>query len=195
MPFNPPLRAAPADFAAIAPTLTINGAVLFWRTGADTVKRWAAELSVRLLSGPDLLEPAPANWAQLCAENSASALRKKFGWGNKIITRWSNETRIHPRDGRAQSKPNQRHNARVMRKVVRPNLSRMGSPTVIAHDNRVKSIWDDAADVLRAERWTVYRCNPRGAYFEKGKFWRVGNVVVTPEELLQRAAKYQRKAA
>ena len=32
-------------------------------------------------------------------------------------------------------------------------------------------------------------------YDEKGKLWRVGNIIATPDELLQRAEKYRRKAA
>jgi hypothetical protein len=54
---------------------------------------------------------------------------------------------------------------------------------------------DAARDVLRAERWPVYRCTETGRADPDGKFWRVGLVVCDGDELLARAAKYVRAAA
>lgn len=46
----------------------------------------------------------------------------------------------------------------------------------------------DAADFLRSFA-PVYRCDERGRPHERGAHWRYGAVVLTPDELLQRAAR------
>lgn len=195
MPFSPPRRDMPEDFAALAPAMTVNAATHHWKTGRNIVLRWAIEAGIELQAQKGCMEPAPENWSELCADLSATAMRKKFGWGAGIIKRWSEETQIFPRDGRRDViRPQLRFAARTIRKA-KPNIGRKGHGQTTFHDCRTKSLWDEAADVLRLERWTVYRCNQRGAYDEKGEFWRVGNVVVSPDDLLRRADRYRRKAA
>ena len=54
---------------------------------------------------------------------------------------------------------------------------------------------DDAADILRRERFPVNRCDEKGAFAQAGDFWRVGWSVLTPDELMLRADKYRRRAA
>jgi hypothetical protein len=108
------------------------------------------------------------------------------------MNRWIEETGIEPKvfvPCYPEPKP------RPSRARQAKNLGQMGGGLVIRHDNRVKSMFDHAADTLRAERWVVHRCNERGAYAEKGELWRVGNVVLTPDELLQRADRYRKVAA
>ncbi len=60
---------------------------------------------------------------------------------------------------------------------------------------RASSIYDEAAGVIQRERFAVYRCEDNGKANPNGKFWRVGNVVLTPDELLERAERYRRRAA
>ena len=53
-------------------------------------------------------------------------------------------------------------------------------------NHRPKYQDDLAAEYLR--KFThVYRCNDRGAPDHKGKFWRYGSTIKTPEELIDRA--------
>lgn len=65
----------------------------------------------------------------------------------------------------------------------------------LTRDLRYISMFDEAADALRRERFVVFRCDDRGRADQKGEFWRLGNTLLTPDELLQRAEKYRRKVA
>ena len=78
----------------------------------------------------------------------------------------------------------------------RPNpLKQMGAPHKAIIRDKPRSIWDDAADVLRAERWAVYRCDEKGKADLKGRYWRAGNVILSPDDLLAKADRYRRRAA
>jgi hypothetical protein len=76
---------------------------------------------------------------------------------------------------------------------VKNRLSRMGK---VAHRQfeatRHKSECEEAADVLRRERFPVNRCNMDGSFNANGKFWRVGRNILDTQEMMEKAQKYVR---
>lgn len=186
-----PCRAMPEDFAQIAPGKTERKLTKHYRTGEKVVQRWAEQSGI-VLARCRQGAPPPDNWKDLCATGPIMVLESQLNVSGRTIRRWIAETGIRP-------VPFVRKKAIVglKSKPKQPkNLGQMGGgKLVIRHDNRTRSIWDDAAAVLRADRWTVFRCGPTGAYMAAGLHWRVGNVVVTPDELLMRADRVRARLA
>lgn len=182
------LRPIPHDFMAKAPGMTTNRAAEEWQTGARVVKRWAQETGVQFRSLAGHMQPAPDDWAELCARYTASGLRKKNRWGLVIITRWTKETGIAPR----VYVPAQKDEPKPKKRTP---FEGRGMPVNGYVRTRLTSIWEDAAGILRADRWTVFRCNERGGSDAKGRYWLVGCVICTPDDLLARAERLRRRAA
>lgn len=182
-------RAMPDGFVSMAKAKNTYQLVLHYRTSEKTVKRWADEAGIVISCGRTG-HPLPEHWGQLCAENTIVDLQRRFNVDRKVIRRWIAETGIEPvpfiRKGLvpANRKPKSERAFKVM-----------GSPHKAIINTRPRSIWDDAADVLRAERWVVYRSDEKGAANPKGMYWRMGNVILTPDDLLMRAERYRRRAA
>ena len=134
--------------------------------------------------------PLPANWEAMCAEHTAAEITRLLGVGFKVVKRWIGETEIEPVPFNRQG---------IIPVNRKPKSERafkvMGSPHKAIINTRPRSIWDDAADVLRAERWVVYRSDEKGKADQKGRYWRAGMVILTPDDLLARADRYRRRAA
>lgn len=131
--------------------------------------------------------PLPANWEQLCAQHTGAELTRLLGVGFKVIKRWISETEIEPvpYERKGIIPPNRKPQA----------FKQLGTPHKAIIRDKPRSIWDDAADVLRAERWAVFRCDENGKADQKGRYWRAGMVILTPDDLLSRADRYRRRAA
>lgn len=178
-------RSPPADFALIAPTMVISALVFHYRADDATVKRWVSETGVVPKArgrGGKQPKPAPEDFAQIAPTKGIVALAEHYGISHKTIKRWINETGI-------QAKP---CNRGPVTAKAKQNIARILPRQIV--QTRTSTIYDDAADTLRRERFPVNRCNERGGFDPKGKFWRVGWSVLTNDELLDRAARY-RKAA
>lgn len=179
-----PLRAIPSDFAEKAKTMCRNQLVKHYRTSDKAVGRWAAECDVHPLKV--MMRPAPADWEQLCAKHTAAELRRLLKADIKVIKRWISETDIEPVPFDLKS---------IIPPSRKPNtLKQMGTPHKAIIRDKPRSIWDDAADVLR-HYGPVYRCDERGRADQKGRYWRAGMVILTPDDLLARADRYRRRAA
>lgn len=179
-----PLRAIPSDFAEKAKTMCRNQLVKHYRTSDKAVGRWADECGVHPLKV--MMRPAPADWEQLCAKHTAAELRRLLKADIKVIKRWISETDIEPVPFDLKS---------IIPPSRKPNtLKQMGTPHKAIIRDKPRSIWDDAADVLR-HYGPVYRCDERGRADQKGRYWRAGMVILTPDDLLSRADRYRRRAA
>ena len=121
--------------------------------------------------------PAPDSFVMAAKVRSISELRSMYNAGHETVMRWFRDTGTEPF---VASKNKGAVAVRIKRGII------PGPP--------MKSEHDDAADMLRRHT-AVFRCNARGSYEQTGGFWRVGNTVLTPDELLQRAAKYRKDAA
>lgn len=177
-----PKAPVPDDFAAMARGMSQIALCRHYRRDRKTVVRWLAETgttyarntrkkSVAKPPPPVNLRPVPDDFAARAPIMTRSAMRGYYSAASTTIARWLAETGISPRTV----------DYRPTRGAAGTNLSGV----------RVKSIYDDAADALRREHFAVYRCDDRGVADFKGAFWRVGNTLNTPSELLGRAARYQ----
>ena len=177
------IRGAPDDFAIQAPLMTLPELKLFYKTGARQVRRWIAETGVKA-KAPDRVilvrfTPAPADFTQVAPLLSRNGLAAHYGVSSTAINRWINETGAVPKvyiPVPPQSKVNRSSWTRT-----RPGDFQIAK-------TRTATVFDDAADTLR-RHCPVYRCDDRGRYDERGQFWRMGNALLTPGELLQRAER------
>lgn len=188
-------RPVPNDFAQVAPTLCLSALSKHYQTSDMVVRRWCKNTGINPARatnrGGKAPRPAPADFARVAPTMSINALSAHYKINARGIKRWIEETGVASKPYIASPpKPRERRvsNPGAMSKMGRVNGSKL-API------RVKSIYDEAADVLRRERFLVNRCNERGGYDPQGKFWRVGWSTCTPDELLVRAARYERVAA
>jgi len=179
------VRPIPDDFAQQAKEKNRCQLVRHYRTSDKAVGRWMDESGVTPRRTVNRL--VPDNWEQLCAIHTAAELTRLLVADIKVIKRWIAETEIEPVpfDRRTIKPPPRKPQA----------FKQMGAPHKAIIRDKPRSIWDDAADVLRAERWVVYRSDEKGAANPKGMYWRMGNVILTPDDLLMRADRYRRRAA
>lgn len=181
-------RPAPDDLAEVLATMRIADACAHYRCASSTLMRWRSETGLGIRTHK---RPVPDDFAELAPTMSQNQLLAHYGATNhRMLKRWYAEAGVEPkpRDYRAP----QKRNANTVHRFT----GAAGSSYRAIYDQRVgtRTIYDDAADTLR-RYGPCYRCNERGAGDHKGKFWRFGNVVCTDEELLARAARYERKAA
>ena len=169
----------PDDFAQVAPTMFRYELKRRYGAKDETIKRWLGEagVSAREYISPKR-RPVPDDFAQVAPRMHKAAIERHYRACPEAVARWLVETGIRP----ATAKP------------IAGMRMGTGKPHVVGV-SRGKTMFDCAADTLRRERFTVYRSNERGGFDPQGEFWRVGMSVLTCDELLLRAAKYERRAA
>lgn len=177
---NPKKRPCPEDFAKKAPTMSIERLVKHYRTSRIAVRRWLAETGAPCLSVnnvSNIERPVPDDFAQVAPTMTFTALRRHYQTGEAVVRRWIKQSGVSAK----------RH------------VPRWNGGYKLPHGHFVEmrnySAFDEAADILRRERFPVNRCDERGRYEQAGDFWRVGWSVLTPDELLERADRYRRRAA
>lgn len=175
----------PADFAEQAKIKCRYQLVKHYRTSDKAVGRWIDESGIQPLKV--IMRPVPVDWEQLCATHTAADLTRLLQADIKVIKRWISETEIEP-------VPYERKGVIPVNRKPQA-FKQLGTPHKAIIRDKPRSIWDDAADVLRAERWAVFRCDEKGKADQKGRYWRAGMVILTPDDLLARADRYRRRAA
>jgi len=177
----------PADLAEMAKTRNKTMLRQHYGIGENRLETWlkltgvepARNLCIRRRHLPD-------DFAELAETMTAAKLAKHYKVDWTTVRRWKQETGIET----AAPVRTQQNN-----RLPSNAFAFKGSAAIpIVRDTRLFTLYDQAADTLRRERWAVHRCDDRGRYDEKGKLWRVGNVICTPDELLARAARYGRAA-
>jgi len=170
----------PADFARVAPTKSRAEIAEHYGVGKHIVARWVKESGIK--GKPQVkTRPMPDDFIANAATMHANALMRHYSTGYDLIARWCNQAGVTPQ-------------AAPPSKFMRPNLGRMGKPQQAMTGSTVHTPHDDAAYVLR-RFFVVHRCNDRGAYDPKGKWWRVGINVCSPDELLAKAERYRERVA
>lgn len=176
------LRPIPDDFKQFAPGKAQHELMRHYRASQRTVSAWQQQAGIAKKNNPP--PPAPRRPVPDCFKERVrisylNDLSRYYKASEKTVRRWLAEVGMKP--GKS---------------VARRGLDKAGRPYVASVSGFAsKSIYDEAADTLRRERWIVYRCTHKGAYLKKGNYWRVGNLVITPEELLERAERIRRRAA
>jgi hypothetical protein len=185
-------RPIPDDFRDLALTMPRYKLALHYVVAQRTIQVWFEKLGIegkwQNIAAEQTRRPIPADFAQVAPTKTRTALCKHYRCSDRVAMRWSVESGVAcmpytptpPR--KAPAAPRQR-----------PALVPGAKPRQIAQTN--KTMFDLAADVLRRERFHVHRCNERGGFDLKGQYWRCGYSILTDDELLIRAAKYEQRAA
>ena len=174
----------PDDFVELAAKHHAEHLKRHYDVSGNVIARWVRMSGVKPVSGTK--RSPPADFAEVAPTMTRSAMLRHYRADIRTINRWCEETGVQARQWIKNNPP------RSWRTDMSPTRSRVGAGLQIT---RTVSIYDLAADTLRRERWAVYRCTEKGKADFKGNFWRVGNIVCTPEELLERAARAKRRAA
>lgn len=211
----------PDDFAEMATHMTVDEAALHYRVNKDIIKRWRKEAGIVKQVGPKVVMPEDFEQnAHMTIEELAfhyplipkhyfSSWRKKLGI--KARTR-SRHTKI-PADF-AEIAPKITRNQACQRygvggKTVRLWEQSTGSFCMsadIARQERAAAkmrpvklssakaeICEKAMSLLRKERWIVFPCNADGAFEHCNTHWRVGRLVLTFEEMILKAKRYDKQ--
>lgn len=176
---KPKLIQAPKDFASQATKMTVADLRRHYGVGEKRIKAWIVQTCAEPLKRKRQL---PEDFAELAPTMSKTALLKHYRCDWDTVTRWLAEANVQAMAYNPAPPPS------------RGFAFRGHGGQRVKMETRINTMFDDAADVLRRERWTVFPCGPTGKYMEKGLHWRVGNVICTPDELLQRADRVRRKA-
>lgn len=176
-----PRPSAPADFLERAGLMSGTALALHYKVGRRLVTHWLKDAKIKAghaIPGKPAFNrrPVPDDFLILARTMHKTALKTHYGTSDAVINRWVQETGV------------------TLKQWVATKHNVLRLPHGHLAQTRTTSIYDDAADDLRRERFPVNRCNDKGGYDEKGRFWRVGWSILTPDELLQRAAKYRRAA-
>lgn len=182
-------KQAPADFLAKAKTLNRAQLQSLYGVGERMIVKWikatGASPPLRIHTRPSLQRPVPADFVEMAKTMSRKGLTKHYRTSLVAVNRWCAES---------GSEPVVRPVRQPVPKVSSPRPFKFHSDGHVHRDLRRTSMYDEAADVLR-RRFVVFRCGPTGKFLVDGLHWRVGNVICTPDELMQRAAKYRERAA
>jgi hypothetical protein len=181
----------PDDFADIAPKHSKAALCRFYGQGFDVINRWLSETGATHGGRPKgyttaKRRPVPDDWATMCPRLSKTALRRYYTAAGETIDRWIAESGIQPLP---TSDAHRQAGAKAQ-----GGTSRMGRAHFVHVSDRVRSMYDDAANVLR-KYGPVSRCDENGKYQQAGDYWRVGWNVITGDELLERANAKRSKAA
>lgn len=174
----------PADLAQMAKAKGIEALQRHYGVGRSRMNRWLKVTGVTPILVTKPLAKLPADFTEVAPTLSKTKLAAHYQTSFKTVTRWLRETGVQTAIY-VPTQPVGRGNVRPSRGNGRANLVTL----------RTKSMFDEAADTLRRERFVVHRCDERGVYAEKGDLWRVGWSIHTPDELLQRAHRYLKRAA
>lgn len=183
-------RPIPDDFRELALTMPRYKLALHYVVAQRTIQIWFETLGIEAkwqnIAAEKTRRPVPADFMQVAPTMTKAGLFRHYRCSDRVVARWLAETGVQclvyiPNPPRKPSAP--------------PKLRQVpgAKPRQITQTN--KTMFDLAADVLRRERFHVHRCNERGGFDLKGQYWRCGYSVLTDDELLARAAKYEQRAA
>jgi hypothetical protein len=180
------LRPIPDDFDAIQNRHTIAELRVIYSASSCTISRWfrlsGAVHDRARKPAPPKAPRAPKGFAAYAAVESKAALMARYEIAHKRLTDWLAEVGVTP--------PLWKADARKPR-VKTVSFGRMGRLPHVSERVAVTSIYEQARDYLAtALRCPIYRCDfPSGSPNQTGHYWRVGNVIVPPADLLDRAKR------
>ena len=184
------LKPPPVDFAEQATKLTRKGLARHYGVKWRAIERWVCETGAEPQDrvAPVPLAEKPADFAAVAPTMILKDLMERYSRSHSVIRRWCRESGVVPlsferpqREPRAKPQPFHRVKA-VPGQMVLPAASRPIALKAGAEE--------EAAQHLRRHFPFVYRCTERGGADQRGKFWRVGAVVLTPRELVEKAKRY-----
>ncbi len=168
----------PEDFPENAHLTNRELVELYPGTGTHHYHQWRKALGKQ--KGPKKPEEyIPKDFTAKIGAMLRSEAAQHFGVSNTTIKSWCDKTGVHHKvyDERHKRVALRIKKAKERQERMRPN----------PHD-----IYSVAANILRRERFIVSPCNKDGNYHQCGNYWRVGNIMVTSEELLERAKRHDK---
>ena len=84
---NPKIRPVPADFATVAPTMSITKLAAHYRASDSKVKAWIKESGAGRPSGKGVLKVLPDNIEALAEGHCLFSLSKVLGWSDCAVAR------------------------------------------------------------------------------------------------------------
>lgn len=182
---NKNMRPMPYDFHEMSKRLvTRENLMNHYQCGWNAVRRWLAELGEPIRPSKNG-KPIPANWEKIAPTMHKAALQDYYNVHPSVINRWIALTGVEVGAPPKPKVPQRNHFS----------LAPTGGRGLQYIPTRTYGIHDMAADEIRRQRFAVHRCDERGRYQEDGPMWRVGIMVLTPDELLERAERYRAKVA
>lgn len=163
--------------------------------GRNTVIRAAKRLGLewsKKTRGPSQYRAAqvPNDFDRVGAGKSVAQVCAHYGCGVGVASAWLRSSGVE----RYRAKSSTPKPAKP--KKPKASLSAMGqAKQTLFIDVREDTPASRAADVMRGERWIVYRCNDVGAASQGGKLWRLGRLVVTDAEMIERAERVSMRRA
>lgn len=189
------MRPVPDDFHQLAPVNSINFLHRHYVADERVIKRWLRETGLEpatvYIKRPDKRIAMPEEFAEVAPGMTQRELAKRYKCARDVIRQWLEIAGIASK-GRNQRKPRSEYTKSAPRRTFE---FRGHAGLLVLRDMRSRSIYDEAADLLRRHDFRINRCDERGRYDANGSFWRSGNTLLTPDELLQRADKYRKRAA
>lgn len=177
----------PDDFAVIATGLSINRAATVLNVSHKLAKRWFAEAGIEPYSVQEVI-PAPDDFEERAAYTHLAGLCRYYGRSHKTVKRWAREKGVTIALLETQPKAPKRAPKRIKAKKLGAVKGKMVLPGVPWMPSRDSSTEGRAADYLRRRGYrNVHRCDMTGRFNPKGKFWRAGNAVLSPKDLIARA--------
>lgn len=189
---------APDNLAELADKMHLQALADHCGVSRNVAANWLHTRGVKALPFNQLANvktrPVPPNFTKIAPTMVEAELRKHCGCSFETLKRWLRETGVKPMSYVEWRALNPVKKPVKPRKSSRGAVHALGLPSNLAMA-RVSTVHDIAADTLRRERFVVHRCNENGKYAQAGNFFRVGWSVLTPDQLLAKAARYERKAA
>lgn len=186
---RPQTRALPPpdDIAERAATMHLEALARHYGVLPNKVKRWCLIAGVTPATARASTYAIPDDFAEIAPATSQVLLAAQYGVARSVIRRWCQVVGVQT-CGQGLT-PRQR-------RLPRPTLDRMGKAWTFSQSAKpVRTIYDEAAATLQSERFIVYRADERGRADPKSELWRVGNTVLTGDELLAKAHRFERRAA
>lgn len=177
-------RPIPADFAEKNAVMSDNAMAQYYKCGGSLPARWRKELGIppkhTRLGGSNKF-PTPADFKEYAPGKTLQQLCDHYNLGFDTIRRMRKEEGIAAQPaGWSGRKLNPAKPAHLVRNAY------LTMP--VDRTTRDASRAGMAAEFLRRDA-PVYRCRPLGAADAQGTHWRYGRVVLTDDEVIERAER------
>ena len=185
----------PDDFAEQTKAKHTLALIKHYNVSGNVVRRWLRETGIKPINGRvedvTLYRLLPPCFPENAAVMSRTALRHHYKTGLDTLARWYREAGLEPIQYKKPSAPK---GPKPPKPTHVYSTSGRGRGPGVSIREKHWSVYDEAADVLR-KYGPVSRCDENGKYQQAGDYWRVGWVVITPQELLERGERKRSKAA
>lgn len=189
-------RPVPDDFAAMSDTHSNLELMAIYGCGSEMLYRWRKESGAKRRDKMRI----PEGFAEVWKGKSVLQLAAHYKRSHTTISAWIKRLGLVRPRGVKLSKPVKvaAPKPQPLPFVRKPAPKRFVKPdayrtTAVDHVQRDMTPAGQAADILRRDRWTVFRCDERGRANPDGKLWLCGRVICTAAELIERAHRAERR--